>query len=193
MIKAIIFDCFGVLSTDGWRQLREEFFADNQEKMQQALDLDKAVNTGVMDYVSFIREVGHLSGLSEQEVQRRMNTNVPNRLLFEYIRSDLKPGYKIGLLSNAAENWLGELFEGWQNDLFDQVILSYQVGMVKPEAQIYELTASNLGVKPEECLFIDDIERFCTAAEELGMKSILHTDSYETIAKIKEILRAGTA
>lgn len=190
MIKAVIFDCFGVLTSDGWKQLREEHFADNPEKMQQALDLDKAVNSGTISMRRFISEVGELVGLTEVEVERRLGGNIPDRRLFDFIKHDLKSRCKIGMLSNAGGNWLNDLFEPWQVQLLDSAILSYQVGLVKPEAQIYELAADKLGAYPSECIFVDDIERYCTAASEVGMKTIHHTDTAKTIEQIKEIIRA---
>ena len=190
MIQAVIFDCFGVLTTDGWKQLREEFFVNDSAKLQHSIDIDKAVNAGFMKYDDFITEISQMSGLAESDVRRRMNGSVPNKQLFEYIRDELKPHYKIGMLSNAAANWLGDMFEPWQVELFDEVVLSYRVGVAKPEPMIYQTAVSELGVSYEESIFIDDSERYVVAAEDLGMKGIYHTDTAATIARIKELLRA---
>lgn len=190
MIKAVIFDCFGVLTHDGWKQIREEFFADGNLKQQWPVSIDKAVNAGLIEYDEFINEIVKMTGLSKDEVSRRMNGGSPNELLFRFMRDELKPHYKIGMLSNAADNWLDEMFAPWQVALFDDVVLSYQVGMIKPEPAMYELIAAKLGVLPGECLFIDDIERYSVAAEDIGMRAILHTDTYDTIAKIKKLLYA---
>lgn len=190
MIKAVIFDCFGVLTTDGWRQIREEFFANDTQLMQQALDLDKAVNAGMLDYDDFLQGISNLSGLPVVEVRGRLGKSVPNKLLFENIKNNLKPRFKIGLLSNAADDWLDELFEPWQRELLDDTVLSYTTGLVKPDPAIYNLTANRLGVLSEECIFIDDIERYCTAAADVGMHPVWHTDSAKTIRKIEEIISA---
>ncbi len=190
MIKAVIFDCFGVLTTDGWKQLREEFFVGNPEKLQHSIDIDKAVNAGFMKYDDFITEISLMCGLSESDVRRRMNGSVPNKQLFEYIRDELKPHYKIGMLSNAAANWLGEMFEPWQVELFDEVVLSYRVGVAKPESLIYQTVVFELSVTYEESVFIDDSERYVVAAEDLGMKGIYHSDTAATIARLEELLRA---
>ena len=190
MIKAVIFDCFGVLTTDGWKQIREEFFAHDEELMQHALDIDKAVNAGFMRYGEFIGEISKMTGLSSDDVTKRINGNVPNKLLFEYIRDTLKPKYKIGMLSNAAGNWLGELFEPWQEKLFDAIVLSYEIGAVKPESAMYQAAASRLNVLADECLFIDDVELYCDAAERQDMKAIYHEDTRRTIKKFEELLRA---
>jgi len=190
MIKAIIFDCFGVLSTDGWKQIREEYFARDEETMRRAMDMDKAVNAGMMSLDEFYAEIAATSGLSEEEVRKRIDGNSPNRLLLDFIRDELKPKFKIGMLSNAAANWLGELFEPEQVKLFDEVLLSYEIGAVKPEAVMYTTIVARLGMQPEECLFIDDLERYCEAAKNLGMQAIYHHDTHDTIAKIKEIVGA---
>ncbi len=190
MIKAVIFDCFGVLKADGWKLIREEFFAGDDAKMREAMDMDKAVNAGFMDYDNFIGQISAMTGLKRQDVTRRLNSPSPNVPLFAFIRDELKPRYKVGMLSNAADDWLNELFEPWQVGLFDETVLSYQVGMVKPDPAIYQLTTAKLGVLPDECLFVDDVERYCTAAEALGMRAVHHQDTNRTIATIEELLRA---
>lgn len=119
-----------------------------------------------------------------------INANDTNEALFAYIRDDLKPHYKIGMISNAGADWLHELFEPWQVELFDDTILSFEVGIVKPDPAIYEMAATRLGVTPEECIFVDDIEQFCTVAADLGMKAIWHQANADTIAKIKDLTSA---
>lgn len=190
MIKAVIFDCFGVLTTDGWKQLREEFFALDDKKMQHAFDIDKAVNAGYMDYNEFIQEIVNMSGLHESDVRSRLDGLRPNESLLTFIRDELKEKVQIGLLSNAAGNWLGELFEPWQAELFDVKVLSFEVGMVKPDPAVYELILKRLGVQANESIFIDDSERYCVAAEGIGIHTIYHRDTSETIARIKELLNA---
>ena len=114
----------------------------------------------------------------------------PNEALFAYIKNDLKPVCKVGLLSNVGSDILYELFSDEQIALLDEKILSYQIGAVKPDPFAYETAAARLGVLPDECIFIDDLERFCVAAEDLGMKAIWHTDTQQTINKIEELLHA---
>lgn len=119
-----------------------------------------------------------------------INANDANETLFAFIRDELKPGYKIGMISNAGANFLHELFEEWQVELFDDTVLSFEAGAVKPDPAIYEMAISRLGVMPEECVFVDDLERFCTAANDLGMNAIWHQDDADTIAKIRNLINA---
>jgi len=190
MIKAVIFDCFGVLTTDGWKQLREEFFTADTVKMQHANDIDKAVNAGFMNYDDFIAEIAGMSGLTAGEVYRRLNRAAPNKLLFQYIRDTLKSRYKIAMLSNAADNWLDDMFEPWQVALFDEVVLSYQVGVAKPDSLIYQTVVDRLGLGFDESIFVDDSERYVVAARDLGMQGIYHTDTMTTITAIKDMIHA---
>jgi putative hydrolase of the HAD superfamily len=190
VIKAVIFDCFGVLTSDGWKQIREEYFAHDEQQMQHALDIDRAVNAGYMEFKAFTKEISGMTGLTQDEVIDRIGKSVPNTILLTYIRDELKPRFQIGMLSNAADNWLDVLFEPAQLRLFDQIVLSYQIGAVKPDPAAYQAITNKLGVLPEECIFVDDQQRYCTAAEDLGMKAIYHDDTHQTIARLKELAHA---
>lgn len=130
MIRAVIFDCYGVLATESWTQSRDRHFW------------------------------------------------TVNEALLAYIRQQLRPSYQLGILSNSGQDRLSELFSDEQRGLFDDIVLSYQVKLTKPDERIFYLAADRLDCLPEECVFVDDVERYCTAAEATGMKSLLYV-SYE--------------
>jgi len=190
MIRAVIFDCFGVLTTGWWEQIREEFFSQDENLSKRALDLNTSVNAGYMSYDEYLDEICKMSGLSMEDLKKRINSNSPNWMLLDYIRDDLKPKYKIGMLSNAAANWLNDLLGAEQVALFDAVVLSYEIGAVKPDPVMYKTVADRLGVQVDECLFVDDSERYCAAAGDLGMLAIYHQNTKDTILRIKETLDA---
>ena len=119
-----------------------------------------------------------------------LDGNGANDELFAYIQNDLKPHYKIGLLSNVGSNILSDLFSEDQIALFDEKVLSYEIGTVKPDPRAYEIAATRLGALVEECIFVDDLERFCTAAKDVGMTAVWHTDTKQTIERIKELVSA---
>ena len=184
MIRAIVFDCFGVLAGDGWLPFKQKYFGHDKELFTRAGDLNRQVDAGLADYDEFIREVARLAGIPEHEAYQQIEENPPHHELFDYIRQQLKPAYKLGMLSNAGANWLPEMFSKEQIALFDAIALSYEIGVTKPDPRAYHIIADRLDVAPDECVFIDDQERYCTAAAAEGM----HAVRFTTFAALKPAL-----
>jgi len=98
--------------------------------------------------------------------------------------------YRLAVLSNTADPYLDRLLteELGLHGLFDVIVSSAAEGMAKPEEAIYRLALERLGVRPEETLFIDDMERNTQAAAALGMQTITFTTPEALQA---ELLRRG--
>lgn len=184
MIKAIIFDCFGVLASDGWLPFKEKYFGSSKELLAQAIELNRSADAGRSSYDEFVKKIAYMAKLSEKVTRIQIENNIPNDELFEFIKKTLKPHYKIGMLSNAGQNWLDEMFLPEQVALFDAVTLSFEIGAIKPDAIMYQTIAKRLGVKVTECVFIDDRPKYCEGASRVGMKSIL----YEDVQSLKDAL-----
>lgn len=181
MIKALIFDCFGVLTKDWWR----EFCASLPEGpvSDKAHELNRQYDAGLLSLKDFVDEVHKATGRKPQPVEDMVTSPEPmkNTELLGYIRQ-LKLNYKIGLISNVGTNWIRDYFlTAEEQMLFDNMVMSFEVGMTKPEPEIYKMAAGNLGVEPSECIFIDDIDRYAEAAEAVGMKGIV----YENFRQLK--------
>ena len=188
MIKAIIFDCFGVLSTEGFRVFCGKYFKDQPKKRAQAQSLMDLHTLGSLAYEEFIDSLAKLAGQKSEIVEDYLHSNRPNELLFDYIRENLKPKYKIGMLSNAGDDWLSELFSSQDLALLDDVVLSFRFGITKPNPAIYGLAAQRLEVKPIDCVFIDDIERYCDGARAVGMQAILYEDFEQMKTDLQALL-----
>ena len=104
----------------------------------------------------------------------------------EYI-SSLKGQFKLAMLSNvpSRESLDRRFVEGELDQLFDVVVASGDTGYEKPQPEIYQLTAAQLGVQPDECLFIDDIDRFCEAADIVGMQTHRFIDPEFSLNELK--------
>lgn len=189
MIKAVIFDCFGVLVTDGWIDFFNKYFKDDPTLSQQAHDAVRRVDAGLDDYDWFFSELSQLSGVPAAAVKAHVQTNHLNEALFDFIKS-LKPDYKIGMLSNVGENQLDRLFTSDQQALFDEMVLSYQVGDIKPAAIMYQTVSNKLGLIAEECVFIDDQPRFCEGARRVGMKAITYENPKQAIDAVRAVISA---
>lgn len=190
MIRAIIFDCFGVLVHDSWLSFKEAYFHDYPDKYDKAGELNYLSNTGKISYEEFLREIADLSGLDLERARRLIDNNPPNLQILDYIRDTLKPAYKIGMLSNAADDWLSDFFTPEELALFDVSILSYKYSCAKPDPRIFTVTAQQLGVSPEECIFVDDIEKNCYGAQEVGMRTIWYQE-FDQMKRELEVLLTG--
>jgi putative hydrolase of the HAD superfamily len=110
--------------------------------------------------------------------------------LVDYIR-DLHRSYKTGLLSNAFSNLRSYIADVWQfADAFDEMIISAEVGMVKPDAHIYHLALECLRVEPESTVFVDDFLHNVEAARSLGMHGVRFQNPIQARMEVEQILNS---
>jgi putative hydrolase of the HAD superfamily len=192
MIKAVIFDCFGVLTVSTWDILCDEFFSGQPEKKTKASQVMDDFNGRRISELEFDEKIAELTGLSPSAVKEylaaKSDANLP---LFAYIKQKLKPKYKIGFLSNAGGNWLSELFEPEQIDLFDEIVLSFETGLIKPDPKIFELICQKMGIKINEAIFIDDIERYTAAAAAMGMGAVTYRGFEQMKSELEALLKTS--
>ncbi len=169
MIKAIIFDCFGVLAEDGWLPFKRKYIGDNEELAGQISDLGKQNEFGIISNDEYFKTAAVLLSTEEHLLKDAVGRRVPNPELFDLIQNKLKPKYKIGLLSNANYDVVQDLFTPEQSALFDASVLSFEAQLVKPDPRMYKLITERLHVEPADCVFIDDLPRYAEAAEDVGM------------------------
>lgn len=185
MIKAIIFDLFGVLVTDALELLVTGLKATQPEVADQVVRLVVASNAGTIPHEESREMIAELLGITLDEYARRVRGGeVRNEELFNYILV-LRKTYKTALLSNAGTRSLEVRFApGELNNYFDAVVVSAVIGFAKPEARAYEIVAEKLGVRLDECVMIDDRELYCEGARAIGMQSVL----YQSVSQLKRDL-----
>lgn len=189
MVKAIIFDCFGVLVTEAWLPFKAKYFRHDSELFDQASDLTKRANQGLISQEDFIRSAAELAGIEPSEARDFISRNVPDEQLFDYLRK-LKPDYKLGFLSNIAANYLHKMFTPEQLALFDVIELSYESGFVKPETRAYQNIAKRLGIDISEAVLVDDQERNVNGASQAGMPAILYENLEQLKIELEPLLAA---
>ena len=106
--------------------------------------------------------------------------------MVQVVRDIRQGGLKTGLISNSwsTDHYDRELLM----ELFDVTVISAEVHLHKPQPEIYRLAAERLGVKPERCVFVDDLRENCAGAEAVGMTTILHRDAADTVARLDQLL-----
>jgi putative hydrolase of the HAD superfamily len=119
----------------------------------------------LLDYAGVLDDPSHAS------------TGVPP--LREVVRCARRAGIGTALVSNA--NGLGD---PGLAALFDTVVLSGAVGVAKPDAEIYLLTARRLGLEPGHCVFVDDLHRNVAGAVAAGMVGVHHQDVASTVTEL---------
>ncbi len=192
MIKAVIFDCFGVLARDGWIPYRAKYFGDNKDLFDQVSSLQKQVDVGIVSFEDFTETISQISGVDVLTTRQLLKDNVANDDLLGYIRENVKPKYRLGMLSNAGANWLGRIFKSDDVKMFDEIVLSFQTGFVKPDPRAYQAILDKLGLQADECVFVDDVESYVTAAREIGMQAVWYKDFEQTRDDLNKILAADT-
>jgi putative hydrolase of the HAD superfamily len=99
----------------------------------------------------------------------------------------LKKKYKLFLLSNTDS--IHKKY-GWEKydflDYFDELILSFEVGSVKPEEKIYRAVEEASGLPSEEHFYIDDIQEYIDAAINIGWDAVLFEGYDKLISNLKE-------
>lgn len=124
---------------------------------------------------------------AEGLVRRMFAGAHPDRLMLDAVRRARAGGLKTALLSNSWGNREQYGFAHFDT-LFDAVVISGEVGLRKPDHGIYELMCRELGVPPQECVFVDDIAANITAAAEVGMCGVHHTDTATTLVELEALL-----
>ena len=182
MIKAVIFDCFGVL----YPQAAGVFFGGHKNLFSnkpELLDrLNLQIDLGQITRADFFAEIEKEIGISGQKIQTEIDKElVVDQQLIEFIKK-LKTKYKIGLLSNAGQEEIAIVYRDGIDVLFDSITVSYETGFVKPNPEMYRISSQGVGVSPAECLFVDDSRINIEAAHNFGMQTILY-DNFGTFPK----------
>lgn len=187
MIRGIIFDCFGVLCQGSLEYLVSR--APTPEARQAVSDTNHAADRGFLRHQEFISMTSDILQVTPIEIENIIKQHhIRNEPMFELVRS-LRPRYKLGMLSNVGSGIIERLFTKDElTNLFDAVVLSGEIGAVKPYAQIYEVTASRLGLQPSECVMIDDLPKNVEGAEAVGMEGIVCSSAGQVERELKTLL-----
>ncbi len=197
-IRAVFFDFGGVL-------MRTEFQAPRQHLAERfKLDYDD------IDKIVFGSESARRASVGEiteethwLEVLKRFKRpaseiksfsdeffggDILDHNLIEYIRS-LRGRFHTGLISNAWSGLREFITKEKIIDIFDTVVISAEVGVVKPDAKIFNIALEQAKVRAKDVVFVDDVKVNIEACEKIGMKGVLFKDPQETMDQLNRILK----
>jgi putative hydrolase of the HAD superfamily len=147
----------------------------------------RLLETGEIEPAEFERRFGPRLGVAETEglIERMFAAVGPDEDVIAAVRSARDAGVRTGLISNS---WGTSIYDpDALEGMFDEIVISGDVGLHKPQPEIYTLAAERLGVAPEECVFVDDLRENVRGAEEVGMTAVLHRDTAATVARLEAL------
>jgi epoxide hydrolase-like predicted phosphatase len=181
-IRAVIFDFGGVLlrteDPNPRQQLAARLGKPKEQLYHAIFDSESArqATLGKISAEAHWEVVRQALGIGEEAYQEvRDEFWAGDRLdieLIGYLRG-LKLAYKTALLSNAWDDLRAVIQRNWEiTDVFDEMIISAEVGIAKPDARIYRIAVERLGVVPQEAVFVDDFIDNIESASAFGLQTI---------------------
>ena len=196
-MKGLIVDFGGVLTTnvfDSFKAFcRAEGLPEGSVKNMfrergEGLSLLRQLEKGELTAEEFSDKFAPLLGVSPDNLVERLFGGIgPDEPMLDAVRRSRQAGIKTGLISNSWGDGLA-YDPALMEELFDAVVISGDVGLHKPQPEIFYLGAERIGVAPKECVFVDDLRENCAGAEAVGMTAILHRGSQGTLPQLSELL-----
>ena len=154
---------------------------------RSARELLIALETGKLPEEEFEQRFADILGVdSPNLIERLMAGSQPDEQMLAAVMRARAAGVRTGLVSNS---WGTRRYDRARlAELFDGVVISGDVGIRKPAPEIYELGAQQIGLEPSACVFVDDLPFNLQAAAELGMGTVHHTSSQDTIGELERLL-----
>ena len=145
------------------------------------------LETGRLDEDEFEPRFAEILGVEAPGlIDRIFAGGAPDEEMLAAVGRARDEGVRTGLISNSwgTRRYDRELLAR----LFDGVVISGEVGIRKPAPEIYRLGAESVGLEPEACVFVDDLPFNLTPAAELGMATVRHSSSAQTISELERLL-----
>ena len=196
-MKGLLVDFGGVLTTnvfDSFRAFceREGLDPDTVKRLfredPRALGELRKLEKGELTEEEFAERFGPIVGVKESDglVDRLFAEMHPDEAMIEAVKRARDGGVRTGLISNSWGH--GRYDRSAFPALFDGVVISGEVGLHKPEPEIFELGAEKVGLDPGDCVFVDDLRENCAGAEAVGMTAVLHRGSESTLPELEKLL-----
>lgn len=194
--RGLLVDYGGVLTTDLFASfgafceregLESDALARRFREDRGCRELLIALETGKMEEIVFEPRLAAALGVEGSGlIDRLFAGSAPDVRMLEAVRAARLAGVRTGLVSNS---WGTRRYDrALLAELFDGVVISGEVGMRKPAAEMYALGAERIGLPPGACVFVDDLPFNLTPAADLGMATVHHRESGETIAELERLL-----
>tara|TARA_B000000565_G_scaffold64157_1_gene43023 strand:- start:2586 stop:3212 length:627 start_codon:yes stop_codon:yes gene_type:complete len=203
--KAVIWDFGGVITSSPFEAFNKFELDNNLPK-----DIIRKINSENPDdnaWAKFERndiDINEFDTLFSKEADKK-GFQISGKQVVKLLSGDirkpmvdfllsLKENYKLGCITNNIQNSkddkVNHLNQASQvMKIFDHIIESSKVGLRKPDPNIYYMSCDALGVRPEECIYLDDLGINLKPARKIGMTTIKVIDPNEAINEVKKYLQ----
>jgi epoxide hydrolase-like predicted phosphatase len=195
--RAVFFDFGGVIVRTEYQapreHLAERLNIDYEDLVKLVFDGETARRASVGQlgeeehWRTVARKLGRPAGEIDSIRAEFFAGDVLDRTLVEFIAS-LRPRYKTGVISNAWPSLRAYLTNQKLDGAFDTLIISAEVGVMKPDAKIYQIARQQAAVEAGEAIFVDDALENIEAANALGMHGILFRDQDQVLGELRRLL-----
>jgi putative hydrolase of the HAD superfamily len=193
----LLVDFGGVLTSNVFDSFRDFCVAEGLDpravrrlfgENPRALELVRALETGALTEDEFGERFGELLEIEDRAglVDRMFGGLRPDEEMLAALRRARAAGVRTGLISNSMG--AGRYDRASFPELFDGVVISGEVGLHKPQPEIYLLGCERVGLAPVECVFVDDLRENCDGAEAVGMTAVLHRGAETTVPELERLL-----
>lgn len=198
MKRAVIFDYGGVLvktvdytPRHAWDD-RLKLPRGSVERVTHGSESWRLAQTGQMALAEHWSDVGRQLQLAaedaEQLAKEFYSGDQPDQALLAYIRQLRQRGHTVALLSNASPALRGELAAFEMTDLFDAIVPSCEISVMKPDARAYQTVLERIQRPPDETIFVDDVQENIEGARAVGIHGVLYTAGMDLPAAIEPLL-----
>jgi putative hydrolase of the HAD superfamily len=196
-MKGLLLDWGGVLTTNVFDSFRDFCVAEGLEpdavkrlfrEEPRARELVRGLETDALTEDEFGERFGELLELNDRSrlIERMFGGIRLDERMLDAVRRARAAGVRTGMVSNSmgGASYDRSLFP----ELFDGVVISGEVGLHKPQPEIFLLGAERAGVTVGECVFVDDLRENCEGAEAVGMTAVLHRGADTTVPELERLL-----
>jgi len=168
--KILFTDFFGVFVDD----LTIRYLTENNA-MAFKDNISSPADLGEIDFIGVCKSIGNLLNKDFNEVRKALTRDLNFDINIANQYRSLKKDYLIVLISNAPKGMVEEIIKFYRiDDIFDSLIISSEVKLIKPYKEIYELAISKYNKNHETMFMVDDNYKNLKVLPGLGIKGILY-------------------
>ncbi len=195
--RGLLVDFGGVLTTNVFQSFRAfceaeglapDAFADLLRSSPETRAELRKLETAQIGADEFGAYLAPLLGVAEADgLMSRIFAGIgPEPAMIDAVRTVRQAGIPTGLISNSVGTDIYD--RAVLDELFDAIVISGEVGLHKPQPEIFVLGAERVGLPPAECVFVDDLRENCAGAEAVGMAAVLHRGPERTLPELERML-----